>query len=30
VRDDPGLLAGFQHRITRDGVEPHWPDVVGY
>ena len=30
VRDDPGLLADFQHRITRDGVETHWPDVVGY
>jgi hypothetical protein len=30
VRDDPGLLADFQHRLVGDGIEPHWPDVVGY
>lgn len=30
VRDDPDLLADFQHRLTGDGIEPHWPDVVGY
>jgi len=30
VRDDPGLLADFQNRLARDGVELRWPDVAGY
>jgi hypothetical protein len=30
VRADPGLLADFQHRLTRDGVELRWPDISGY
>ncbi|GAA2342988.1 FAD-dependent oxidoreductase [Dactylosporangium salmoneum] len=30
VRNTPGLLADFQARLDRDGVERHWPDVTGY
>ena len=30
VRNTPGLLAGFQQRLTTDGVELRWPDVCGY
>ncbi len=30
VRADPGLLADYQARLVRHGVELHWPDVVGY
>jgi hypothetical protein len=30
VRNTPGLLADFQHRLERDGVELRWPDVSGY
>jgi hypothetical protein len=30
VRDTPGLLAEFQARLDRHGVERHWPDVTGY
>ncbi|WP_344919823.1 FAD-dependent oxidoreductase [Streptosporangium oxazolinicum] len=30
VREDEGLLAGFQRRLTRDGVELRWPQVTGY
>ena len=30
VRDNPGLLADFQHRLTTDGVELRWPDIAGY
>jgi len=30
VRNTPGLLADFQARLERDGVELRWPDVSGY
>ncbi|MEU4535885.1 FAD-dependent oxidoreductase [Streptosporangium sp. NPDC023825] len=30
VREDEGLLADFQRRLTRDGVELRWPQVTGY
>jgi hypothetical protein len=30
VRNTPGLLADFQARLVRDGVELRWPDVSGY
>ncbi|MEU6714581.1 FAD-dependent oxidoreductase [Nonomuraea sp. NPDC046802] len=30
VRESESLLADFQHRLTRDGVELRWPDVTGY
>ena len=30
VRDTPGLLAEFQHRLEQDGVELRWPDISGY
>lgn len=30
VRNTPGLLGEFQSRLESDGVELHWPDVVGY
>jgi hypothetical protein len=30
VREDERLLADYQHRLTRDGVELRWPDVTGY
>ncbi|MEV4749230.1 FAD-dependent oxidoreductase [Streptosporangium amethystogenes subsp. fukuiense] len=30
VRGDEGLLAAFQHRLARDGVELRWPQVTGY
>ncbi|WP_433617480.1 FAD-dependent oxidoreductase [Dactylosporangium sp. CA-139114] len=30
VRNTPGLLAEFQARLDRDGVERAWPDVAGY
>ncbi|MDX3660325.1 FAD-dependent oxidoreductase [Streptomyces sp. ID05-26A] len=30
VRNTPALLADFQHRLERDGVELRWPDVSGY
>ncbi|MFI7447360.1 FAD-dependent oxidoreductase [Nonomuraea sp. NPDC049714] len=30
VRESERLLADYQHRLTRDGVELRWPDVTGY
>ncbi|MFI5910377.1 FAD-dependent oxidoreductase [Dactylosporangium sp. NPDC051541] len=30
VRNTPELLADFQARLDRDGVERQWPDVAGY
>jgi hypothetical protein len=30
VRDNTALLSDFQDRLAGDGVELHWPDVVGY
>jgi len=30
VRNTPSLLADFQARLDRQGVERHWPDVSGY
>lgn len=30
VRDNPGLLADFQDRLTGNGVELRWPDIAGY
>ncbi|MEV0612033.1 FAD-dependent oxidoreductase [Nonomuraea sp. NPDC050404] len=30
VRERESLLADFQQRLTRDGVELRWPDVSGY
>lgn len=30
VRADPQRLADFQTRLRHNGVELHWPDVVGY
>ncbi|GAA3413874.1 hypothetical protein GCM10018952_32190 [Streptosporangium vulgare] len=30
VREDEGLLADFQRRLTREGVELRWPQVTGY
>ena len=30
VHANPGLLADFQHRLEREGVELHWPDIAGY
>ncbi|GAA3209499.1 FAD-dependent oxidoreductase [Nonomuraea helvata] len=30
VRESETLLAGFQRRLAREGVELHWPDVAGY
>lgn len=30
VHTTPDLLAEFQHTLTRNGVELHWPDVRGY
>ncbi|MFG1707538.1 FAD-dependent oxidoreductase [Nonomuraea sp. M3C6] len=30
VRESETLLADFQHRLTREGVELRWPDVTGY
>ncbi|GAA2899586.1 FAD-dependent oxidoreductase [Streptosporangium fragile] len=30
VRENESLLADFQRRLTRDGVELRWPDVTGY
>jgi hypothetical protein len=30
VRNSPGLLADFQDRLTAQGVELHWPRIVGY
>jgi hypothetical protein len=30
VQADGRLLADYQHRLVRDGVELRWPDVTGY
>ena len=30
VRNTSALLADFQARLDRDGVERHWPDIAGY
>lgn len=30
VREDESLLADFQHRLTRDGVDLRWPEITGY
>ena len=30
VRNTAALLAEFQARLDRDGVERHWPDITGY
>ncbi|MFF8845156.1 FAD-dependent oxidoreductase [Streptomyces sp. NPDC015127] len=30
VRNCPGLLADFQSRLSRDGVELSWPDISAY
>ncbi|MEV5328902.1 FAD-dependent oxidoreductase [Nonomuraea sp. NPDC052634] len=30
VRESESLLADFQHRLTRDGVELRWPAVTAY
>ena len=30
VRATPALLTEYQARLDADGVERHWPDVVGY
>ncbi|MET7858228.1 FAD-dependent oxidoreductase [Streptomyces sp. NPDC005318] len=30
VRNDPRLLAEFQHRLTTAGIQLRWPDIKGY